>query len=151
MTASFIIATSTTTVKALVYTAFDVRTPYSHKEIANLVRLILPTANTSDKSVASMKVDWKNQYGTNTSGAERPRGQVKALVYAMFEQGDMTAKAIAAAVLEQLPNAQTTDKSVASMKVDWKRAGGKVTGHYMVEATADHFGLISGDLRLQLD
>lgn len=56
----------------------------------------------------------------------QPRGQVKALVYALFEEGGRTNPQIAEVVRAALPHAKTTDKSVASMKQDWKKAGGRV-------------------------
>jgi len=132
----------TYTTKQIVYAAFAGKNQsgYGHKTIAWLACCFKPGAHTSDKSVASMYVDYKNGGYAQQSEGERPRGQVQSLVYAMFEQGDMTAKAIAEEVRRQLPTAQTTDKSVASMKVDWKRKGGLVMGKApAVQATAAHF------------
>jgi len=54
------------------------------------------------------------------------RGQVKALANAFFEEGGLTNPQIAEVIRAKLPHAKTTDKSVASMKRDWKKAGGRV-------------------------
>jgi hypothetical protein len=114
----------TQSVKAVVYACFAARRHRPHARIAKLVRRVIPTANTTDRSVASMFVDYRRGGGEPSRGA--PKGEVKALVYAMFEAGGMTAQAIADEIRLRCPYAQTTHKSVASMKVDWKRAGGAV-------------------------
>jgi uncharacterized protein (UPF0264 family) len=127
----------TQTVKAVVYAAFASRKHRSHQRIADIARRVVKGSQTSARSVASMYVDYKRGGGEAPSGA--PKGQVKELVYALFAQGGLTAQQIADKVREAVPTSQTTHKSVASMKVDWKRSGGAVAP--MAEAVAADFGL----------
>jgi hypothetical protein len=128
--------------KQVVYACFAGRatTGWSHKQVAWAARCWKPGSATTDKSVASMHVDYRNGGHASGSAAERPKGQVQAIVYALLEEGGMTSEAIAAEVRRRVPHAQTTGKSVASMKVDWKARGGVVRGPARVTATAEHFG-----------
>lgn len=106
-------------VKSHVYALFA-QGGLSHQAIADSVREAFPNAQTTARSVASMKVDYRRAGGEASSS--EPRGQVKELVYALFAQGGLTHKQVAAKVRETIPTAQTTDKSVASMMVDYKRS-----------------------------
>lgn len=126
------------TVKQVVHAAFASRKRRTHQQIADVCLRLIPTARTSARSVASMYMDWKRLDPTKVTQA-RAGGRVKELVYAMFEQGGLTANEIALKVREAIPEAHTTHKSVASMKVDWKRAGGGQ--RQIVEMTAEHLGL----------
>lgn len=106
-------------VKSLAY-ALLAKGGMSHQAIADAIREAIPHAQTTARSVASMAVDYRR--GGGEARPSEDRGRVKALVYALFEEGGHTAKEIAAKVRAAYPDAQTTDKSVASMKVDWRRA-----------------------------
>lgn len=109
-------------VKTVVYAMFA-QGGFTHQQIADAVREQVPTAQTTARSVASMYVDYKRA-GNEVPTTSKPQGRVKELVYAMLAQGGMTHQAIAERVREQVPGAQTTYKSVASMAVDWRRGGG---------------------------
>lgn len=110
------------TVKTVVYGAFA-QGGMTHQAIADLVREQIPHAQTTARSVASMYVDYKRAGGKVENA--KPAGRVKELVYAMLAEGGMTHNEIALRVREQVPTAQTTHKSVASMAVDWRRSGGQ--------------------------
>jgi hypothetical protein len=105
-------------VKSVVYSRLA-KGGRTHQQIADLVRRVLPNSQTTARSVASMAVDFRHTGGLTTNS--EPRGQVKAIVYALLAEGKLTHKAIAERVREAIPTAQTTHKSVASMAVDFKR------------------------------
>lgn len=105
-------------VKALAYALFA-QGGLTHQQVADKIREAIPHAQTTARSVASMAVDYRR--GGGEAKPNEARGRVKALVYALFEEGGYTHKEVAAKVRAAYPEAQTTDKSVASMKVDWAR------------------------------
>ena len=110
-------------VKTIVYACFA-QGGMTHQAIADKVRAEMPEAQTTARSVASMYVDYKRA-GGKVSEASKPTGRVKELVYAMLAEGGLTHNEIASRVREQVPGAQTSHKSVASMAVDWRRSGGQ--------------------------
>lgn len=124
-------------VKTLVY-AMLAQGGHTHQAIADAVREAIPHAQTSARSVASMAVDYRR--GGGEAKPNEARGRVKAMVYALFEEGGPTHKQVAALVRAAYPEAQTTDKSVASMKVDWARLPKATLQADMFEAFAAAMG-----------
>jgi hypothetical protein len=113
-------------VKTAVYAAFEMKAhgaTLTHQQIADYVCEIIPTAHTSARSVASMYVDYKK--GGGVSATSEHRGEVKRIVERLLAQGGMKHDDVAAEVRRLVPGAQTTGRSVASMAVDWRRAGGR--------------------------
>ncbi len=114
-------------VKSVVYGMFA-QGGFSHQAIADKVRERIPHAQTSARSVASMAVDYRKAGGTTTQSADR--GRVKRIVYALLAKKDLslanrarlTHSRVAAIVRRIDPTCSTTDKSVASMAVDYRRS-----------------------------
>lgn len=93
---------------------------HSHQAIADKVRELIPHAQTSARSVASMAVDYRRAGGVTPQSADR--GKVKRIVYALLAKKRFTHVRIAQVVRRIDPTCNTTHKSVASMAVDYRRS-----------------------------